>query len=128
MIRKELRALAPTWLAVAAVMVATPYAPVLLRGFGVPAYFIGAIALGAQAVGHEFSHRTWSMLLAQPVRRERMLLVKLGILAALLLALAALAAFTLQFGRGEEPFKTAVIGLPAALGFFVAPWLTMAAR
>ena len=128
MIRKELRALAPTWLAVAAAMVAAEFGPVLLRGSGVPAYFIGAIALGAQAMGHEFSHRTWSMLLSQPVRRERILLVKLGVLAALLVSLAGLAAFTLPFHRVEQPFKAAFITLPAALAFFVAPWLTMAAR
>lgn len=128
MIAKELRALAPTWLAIAAVMVAAPYGSMGVRGLGAPAYFIGAIALGAQGVGHEFTHRTWTMLLSQPVRRQRMLLVKLGVLAALLIALAALAAFTLPFGRDEGPFKASLIVLPAALAFFVAPWLTMAAR
>ena len=128
MIAKELRALAPTWLAIAAVMVAAPYGPMGMRGLGAPAFFLGAIALGAQGVGHEFSHRTWAMLLTQPVPRQRMLLVKLGVLAALLIGLAALAAFTLALGRNEAPSKASLIVLAAALAFFVAPWLTMAAR
>lgn len=128
MIRKELRALAPTWLAIVAGMVAAEFGPQLLRGFAPLCYFIGAVALGAQAIGHEFSHRTWQLLLLQPVRRERLLLAKLGVLAALLGSLAVAAAFSLTFNRGEQAFKGALLTLPAALGFFVAPWLSMAAR
>jgi hypothetical protein len=128
MIQKELRALAPTWLAIAAAMVGADYTHSLLRGFGVPAYFIGAVALGAQAIGHEFSHRTLSLVLTQPVRRQRVLLVKLGVLAGMLVSLGGLAMVTLPFFRVDRLFTAAAIALPAALGFFVAPWLTMAAR
>jgi hypothetical protein len=128
MIGKELRALAPTWLAIAAGMVAADFGPWSLRGFGSVVYFLGAVALGAQAIGHEYSHRMLPMLLTQPVSRQRILLVKLGILAGLLAALAAVAAVTLLFRRGDQPFPAGFIVLPCMLGLFVAPWLSMAAR
>lgn len=128
MIGKELRALAPTWLAITAAMIATDYGPMPLRGLGPVCYFVGVVALGAQAIGHEFSHRTLALLLTQPVRRQRVLLVKLAVLAGLVAALAGVAAVTLTFGRNEQSFKAVLIALPAALAFFVAPWLTMATR
>ena len=128
MIGKELRALAPTWLAVAVAMLAANYSGWTARGLSAPVYFIGAVALGAQAIGHEFSHGTLSLLLTQPVSRRRILLVKLGVLAALLAALGGIAAVTLPFLRVDRPFIAAVLVLPCALGVFVAPWLTMTAR
>lgn len=128
MIGKELRALAPTWLAVAVAMLAATYSDWTARGLSAPLYFIGAVALGAQAIGHEFSHGTLSLLLMQPVSRRRILLVKLGVLGALLGALAGIAAVTLPFLRVDRPFIAGVIVLPCILGLFVAPWLTMAAR
>jgi hypothetical protein len=128
MIGKELRALAPTWVAIAAGMVAADFGPWPLRGFGSVVYFLGAVTLGAQAIGHEYSYRTLPMLLTQPVSRQRILLVKLGVLAGLLAALAAVAAVTLLFRRGDQSFPAGLILLPCMLGLFVAPWLTMAAR
>lgn len=130
MIQKEFRALGPTWLALAAALTATTvdYVHPSLRALGAPVYFIGAVALGAQAIGHEFSHRTLAMLLTQPVSRQRTLLVKLGVLASLLVALCGVAAVALPFLRVHQPYNAAVIFMPVLLGLFVAPWLTMTAR
>lgn len=128
MIWTEFRALAPTWLAIVVAMVAADYSHSSLRGLGPVAYFLGAVTLGAQAIGHEYSHRTLTMLLTQPVSRQRILLVKLGVLAALLAALVGVAAIGLSFFRLDSRYIAGVIGMPLALGLFVAPWLTMAAR
>jgi hypothetical protein len=128
MMRKELRALAPAWLATVTAMVAAEYTHASLRPLSVPIYFIGGVAIGAQVFGREYADRTLSMLLAQPVRRERILLVKLGVLAACLAALAMAAAMTLPLPRMALPFKTAVILFPVLAGLCVAPWLTMVSR
>jgi ABC-type transport system involved in multi-copper enzyme maturation permease subunit len=128
MIAKELRALAPTWLAIVVAMVGAEHIFWSTRGLSAPVYFIGAVALGAQAIGHEFSHRTLAMLLTQPVSRNRILLVKVGVLALLLAALAGTAAVTLPFRRVDQPFIAGMLALPCALGLFVAPWLSMTAR
>lgn len=128
MIWKEFRALAPTWLAIALAMVAADYGPSGFRGFASIFYFLGAVALGAQSLGHEYSHRTLALLLAQPVGRKRILLIKLGVLAALLAALVGVATIGLSSFRLKQQDIVGVVGLPVALGLFVAPWLTMAAR
>jgi len=129
MIRKELRALAPAWLATVIAMVAAGYTHASLRTLSVPIYFIGGVAIGAQVFGREYADRTLSMLLAQPVRRERILLVKLGVLAAFLAALAIVAATTLPpLLRVDLPFRTAVILFPVLAGVCVAPWLTLVSR
>src|SRR5688572_11114234 len=121
MIWKEFRALVPMWLAIVVAMVAAEYGW-STRALSAPVYFIGAVALGAQAIGHEFSHRTLSMMLTHPISRTRILLVKLGVLAVLLAALAGTAAFALPFGRVDRPFIAGMLVLPCALGLFVAPW------
>lgn len=128
MIAKELRALAPTWVAIVAAMVAAGYGPSAVRGFGSAFYFLGAVALGAQAIGHEYSHRTLSLLLAQPIGRGRILLVKLAVLAVVLAALVGVSTLGLSSFRLERQQFVGVIIMPVALGLFVAPWLTMAAR
>jgi hypothetical protein len=128
MIRKELRALAPAWLATVTAMVAAEYSHASLRPMSVPIYFIGGVAIGAQVFGREYADRTLSMLLAQPVRRERILFVKLGVLAACLAALAVIAAATLPFPRVALPFRTAAILFPVLAGLCVAPWLTLVSR
>lgn len=136
---KEIRELAPAWLACLLAMAAVAAAD--SRGFrerGMLAYFLGASALGALSIGHEYSHRTVSMLLSQPARRADLLLVKLGVLLAMLLTLRAVAGAVLfapsglfsGFGsRPPEPeYVLAALWLPVLVGLFVAPWLTMLCR
>jgi len=134
-VRKEFRALATPWLACFATLVAAAAfggGPSL--GLAVPAYFVGAVALGALSVGHEYSHRTIGLLLSLPVRRERLFLEKLGVLAALLLTLYAAAAVMmgdtarLHDAGGRATERAAMLVLPVLCGLFVAPWLTMLCR
>ena len=127
MIAKELRALLPVWAATAAAMLASALIREL-RPFSVPAYYFGAIALGATSMGHDLSHRTLSLMLTQPISRGRMLLTKLTVLAALLLSLLLLSFVVLSVGRGEAVFGQAIRWLPVLAALFITPYLTLASR
>jgi hypothetical protein len=141
-VAKEIRELAPAWLACLLAMAATAAGALDdSLGLGMLAYFLGMSALGALSIGHEYSHRTVSLLLSQPARRADLLLVKLGVLAAMLLTLRAVAGAVLFTpsgslgGLGSSPSRPpepeivwAVLWLPVLCGLFVAPWLTMLCR
>jgi hypothetical protein len=138
-VTKEIRALLPTWLACAVVLalVAVLDQP---RAYvaGVLACGFGAIALGALSTGHEYTHRTLTLLLSQPSSRARIFLVKFGVLTGMLLMLG-----TLAFGVLSNPAelnaafadywklnwaRSTVLFLPLLCGLCVAPLLTMLCR
>jgi hypothetical protein len=133
--KKEFRALLPVWAATAGTVVADP----LIRGtsvhflfpLGLFAYVVGSLTLGAHAIGHEYSNRTLGSLLAQPIRRQAILLTKTIVLAVMLIALMLLA-WPLLFAASGRMFAEvsplAALVLPCAGGLFVAPWLTMRLR
>lgn len=133
-LRKEGRALLPIWLAALLTLMAgavTGSGPVL--AMGVLAYVVGAVALGAHACGHEYTHRTLGLLLTLPADRRTLLLAKGATLATMLLALSvpawALLASDLNTPAGPlwwRDERAAVIVLLGAL--FIAPWLTMLTR
>lgn len=127
MIAKEIRVLLPAWAAAVAAMVACS----LIRdlyAFGIPAYFIGAATLGAMSMGHEFSHRTVSLMLTLPVSRRRILLTKLVVLGAGLLLLALIAARVLPYWREATVFRATTLWLPFFAGLFITPYLTTITR
>jgi len=127
-VTKEIRGLAGVWLACLVAMVIPAVSGVgALRGLGTAAYFLGTAALGALSIGHEYNHRTLAMLLSQPARRERLFLVKMGVLAAMLLTLGAVARAVVDF-REPESERLAWVLLPMLCGLFIAPWLTMLCR
>jgi hypothetical protein len=131
-LRKELRALLPVWLAGAFAIGATA---VLGSPRNVPLilflYAVGPIVLGAQSIGHEYTYGTIGAFLAQPVDRRRMLLIKIGVLA---LTISVLLALWLVFPDRSWALQTAiwrpsaVLGVAAVCGLFVAPALTMLSR
>lgn len=137
-IRKDARALLPIWLASAVAIVVAGRMSALAA---LIPYTLGAAALGALAVGHEYSHRTLSSLLALPLRRWQLLTVKLLLLALMLSALAAVAAGVglggLDMTSRVSPWRwlqpahvdgVTALWLPLLCGLLVAPWLTMVAR
>jgi hypothetical protein len=139
LIAKELRALFPVWgaCATALILAGVPGDP-KLYSMALLVYVIGAIALGAVGVGHEYTGRTLGLLLSHPIDRGRLLLIKTAALGLMLIALAAVAwicvfngrAFHLGFTRLEHvaPHATAVLLLPALAGLCIAPVLTMLCR
>ncbi len=126
---KEFRALLPLWLAcVIAVAVGDRLSGFFLQMLAVLAYGFGSIALGAQSIGHEYSHETLGLLLSQPTDRRRLLLVKFAVLAALLGTLWVAAALTLFDDRPLQPMPGRTASLIALGALFLAPALTMLAR
>jgi hypothetical protein len=128
-VAKEFRALAIPWLACAAATIVPTLVqgPQYVGGVQVVAYFVGATVLGALSVGHEYVDRTLSLLLCLPVRRERLLLVKLGVLAAMLTPLGVVA-YAYVFKDLDHAARLAFSLLPVLGGLFIAPGLTMASR
>jgi hypothetical protein len=133
LVTKELRALLPAWIASMLALCALPLVPAggLFEGW-ILVYGLGSIALGAHSIGHEYTYRTLSLLLAQPSHRRRLFLTKLGVLAPMLLTLAA-TAWTVLFIRGTFQQSSTggpplVLLLPTAAALFLAPRLTMMCR
>jgi hypothetical protein len=131
---KEIRALSLVWLATLVAMLGSALVGGgRFRAVGMSAYIFGTMALGALSVGHEYTHRTLGVLLTQPARREHLFLAKLGVLAAMLLtlyAVATAAVFGPLFGRfrdfGSEPDGWLL--LVALTSLSVAPFVTMRLR
>jgi hypothetical protein len=137
---KEIRAIAPGWLAcMASFAIAALAGDGGFRGLVIPVYFVGSIALGALSIGHEYSGGTLTLLLSQPRRRERLYLLKLGVLALLLLTLSAVAGIALfaasgsmgvpvVFGVDAGQWQVLELLVPLLCGLFIAPSLTMLCR
>lgn len=132
-LKKEIRALLVPWLACLAGIAAAAVLGRLWRGLAMPTYAIGAVAIGAWSIGHEYTDRTITLLLSHPVRRSRLLLEKLRVLAAILLTLFAAASLFMWHATGlrtasAHPSEWAALLLPALCGLCLAPWLTMLCR
>jgi ABC-2 family transporter protein len=129
LIAKELRALAPWWLASVFVIGADAYARYYrIVPIGLLTFVIGTLALGAQSVGHEYSNRTLDALLAQPYDRRRVFAAKLFVLLPLVLALGIIAWLCVT-AEGVPPLAPsralALFMLPPLLAITLAPWMTM---
>jgi hypothetical protein len=96
---KEIRALLPLWTAcMLPVCAAALVRDSRILALGILAFTLGSVALGAQSMGHEYSCRTLGLLLSQPSERARLFLIKFGVLAVMLVTLAAAAASALLIG------------------------------
>src|SRR5690242_16895208 len=87
---KEVRGLASTWLTAAALLIGVCFVETGVTQLTVLIYIGACALLGALSIGQEFADRTLAGLLAQPAARSSVLLHKLGVVAAMLLALCAL--------------------------------------
>ena len=117
---KEIRAIAPGWLiCMAALLLLAVLDSGTSQALRFAIYFLTTISLGALSMGHEYSGATLTLLLSQPRRREHVFLLKLGVLAAMLLTLTALARITL-FNA------SATLGLRPVAGVEVDRWTDMA--
>ncbi len=149
LVLKEARGLGSTWLTAAALLAAAGFVETGLgtvldvqqprTGAGplTVLFYVGACALlGALSIGQEFTDRTLAALLAQPAARSGVLLHKLGVVAAMLLALCGLA-----WAYGLTPLAVAralpelspsgrvlVTVLPVLGGALLTPCLTLLTR
>src|SRR4029078_9758532 len=90
-------------------------------------YILPCATLGPSALGHEYVQGTMPMLLAQPIARSRIYLIKLGVLALMMAALRSLL-FVVPFPGGRSVFPSLVVPLPLLAALFLAPWLTLVTR
>ena len=129
LIAKEVRALLPLW---AGTMMALAAAFVWRErsysDLGLVGYVFGVVSLGAHAVGHEYSHRTLPMLLAQPVPRWRLFAAKFLVVLAMLATIAVVAAtvFSADRFRGNE--APHLVALPILAAIFATPLFTILCR
>ncbi len=133
MVAKEVRALQSVWLAglaslvvLGAVMVNTSLGTGRTEVLWVLTYVGASVALGALSVGHEYQARMLDALLAQPVSRARIFLVKQAVVAMMLLTLAGVIFVTAPGVTGDNP--AFIVAFAVLGGLFVAPWLTMLSR
>jgi hypothetical protein len=126
-LKKEFRALAPAWLGCLAIFTvsAALMAPGRSQALRVVVYVIGAIALGALSMGHEYSGGTLPLLLSQPRRRGNIWLLKLGVLGSLLLVLSGV---EFALGVGGTYSEGLLLAVPLLCGLFIAPFFTMLCR
>lgn len=130
-IRKEARALLPMWAVCAGVLIVVGIVgDDRFAEAGRLVYFLGSAALASWSIGHEYSHRTLPILLSLPSTRQRLLLVKLGVVVSLLATLGALALTTLPPFRGfdRQEFQTLIPVLSLGCALMLAPLLTMVCR
>jgi hypothetical protein len=81
------------------------------------------LALGAQAFGHEYGHRTLGLMLMLPMPRRQLFLIKLGVLSAMVLPLAGYIWLVGTFNA-----MPALPWLGAGAALCLAPVLTMLCR
>jgi hypothetical protein len=146
---KEVRGLGSTWLTAAALLIAVGFVETGLdtvldvqqpragaRQLTV-LFYVGACALlGALSIGQEFTDRTLAGLLAQPAARASLLLHKLGVVAAMLLALGGLAwaygltplAVARAWPEMSPTGRVLVTVLPVLGGVLLTPCLTLLTR
>jgi len=125
--RKELRALWPPWAAAAASIGALAlFSNGRNVDLGWVALFVGSLTLTGMSIGHEYTNGTLAMLLAQPVARHRLLLVKLGAALPMVALLMAVAIPVLPPWDGRGPSELPSLALLS--GLVAAPWLTMVCR
>lgn len=139
-IRKEFRALLPWWAGIVAVMAIClglelaylKHSPsqMGLLVVSLCTYALGAICLGALSFGHEYGHRTLPCLLAQPIARKQVLIVK-GVALSVLLGLLALvgrATLEIPLSWPTSPRTAIIFWLPLLCAVCLAPWLTLVSR
>jgi len=143
---KEVRGLGSTWLTAAALLVAVGFVETGLDTVQQPRspanqlivlFYVGGCALlGALSIGQEFTDRTLAVLLAQPAARSSVLLHKLGVVAAMLLALGGLAwaygltplAVARAWPEVSPTGRVLVAVLPVLGGVLLTPCLTLLTR
>jgi ABC-type transport system involved in multi-copper enzyme maturation permease subunit len=92
-------------------------------------YITAVAVLGAHAIGHEYTGRTLTTALMQPISRARTYSIKMSVLAALLLLMVAATAFAGRaFMSTLAVGPITAIGLPLLAAWSITPLMSMVAR
>lgn len=126
----ELRTLSPLWAAAAAMLALAGLTDNgSIEGMAVSAYALGSVVIGAQVMGHEYSSRTLTLLLSQPISRHAIFAVKLFVAGGMVLTLTAVASQTIfQADRGDPDVPVQAALLVALASVSLAPALTLLCR
>jgi hypothetical protein len=128
-VRKEFRALLPVWATAMTIIVFGRFAASgWLSGLGLLGFAFGSIVLGAQSMGHEYSHKTLTLLLSQPVRRRRTFQIKALVLFIMVVTLGASTLVLFPDTLSRVPSTQGASGIfvvAFVYGLCLAPWLTM---
>ena len=138
-LRKEVRALLPWWLCVAAATATAVFAqpgsqfPEVRRDYEalvMTVHTLGVLALASLSIGHELTHGTLQGLLVQPIDRRRILLLKLIVLIPAVVALGAIvdAVFTTRYLSTRTGSGPLLIWGSVAAAIGLVPLLTMLTR
>jgi hypothetical protein len=139
-LRKEARALLPWWLGMALVTTACsllarrnaefPHFRNDEESLVVVVYTLGMMAVASLSIGHELTHGTLQPLLVQPVTRLRILLTKLLVLCAFVLALGLSAEWWLinRYIPAGSTARTLLVWGPVLAAIGLVPLLTMLTR
>jgi ABC-type transport system involved in multi-copper enzyme maturation permease subunit len=129
---KELRALFPAFLAALVTIALAPQtAPSFHLRIVLLVAFLGPIVLGSMSIGHEYSHRTLTLMLSQPIGRARLFTTKAAVLISMVgaIALGVFLALPEGFARPEAYGQArAVLVLGPLCGLCIAPALSMLCR
>jgi ABC-type transport system involved in multi-copper enzyme maturation permease subunit len=123
LVRKEIRLLWPVWLMTMAVVLCLGFVKHETgTGFLISLVAIGSVLLGVTSFGYEFSHGTFSILLAQPIPRVRLLRIKMCVLAAAMLTicLALLVVVVSRWGPDLRNSDVQMFILFVVIGFGAA--------
>lgn len=125
---KELRALGPAWLFtlfVPGMIACVENRTSALESFSMVAFVLGCAVMGALSFGHEFSHRTLSLHLSQPVSRRHLWWSKMRVLGSALASVTVVwivsqavfsGASVQEWGMGwRVPLPVMVLALTAAI-------------
>lgn len=131
--RKELRALFPVFFAALVTLaLATRTARVFHLFLVLSVSVLGPIVLGAMVIGHEYAHRTLTLMLAQPISRARLLAAKAAVLFPMVAVIAAAVFFALPegfaFPGSAQRDALTVLVLAPLCGLCLAPALSILCR
>jgi hypothetical protein len=131
----EIRAILPAWIIFISVSSAGFFLKEFWQNISMYGYLIGCSAIGAIISGHDFSDGTLITTLSQPLHRDRLWRIRLGIAAVLTLPILIVTAVQSgvpgDSGGAESglPVLTWIIfSAPFLVGLFVAPCLTILTR
>jgi hypothetical protein len=128
---KETRDLLPVWLGTLCLLLVFYWRGELESVLGFAILGLGCAIMGANSFGREFRHRTFGLLLTQPVSRRTLWREKMLVLGAAMgvcLAVLWLSCYH-QHGRNsfDAPMVTALVLVPLC-AFCGAPYLTLLVR
>src|SRR5687767_2111596 len=120
LIAKEIRLIAPSWLATIGLTIAAAFLPGDGRGWAAIIAVFGCLAMAGSTFGAEFSHGVVPQLLAQPVDRRRIWRQKLLVMVAALIAL-----MVVLLAMESAAWPVAVV---ATVAFCTVPYFTLLGR